>query len=1039
MKGVIITSPGSTWSLVNDLERPKPDKHQVLVRSLVTGINPMYVLYILTLILLHQTDMHTSRDELMHTTGLLVKDWPVVLGCDASGEIVEIGDEVTKFKVGDGVFGCTRLGYRGEKHLMDEELAFKRPGNISVGEAATVGVGLLTAAVCFAEGNHTSFPSSPANEGADAEWFIVLGGTSSVGQYGIKIVLAAGADETFDYKLSEDRQLNAIQSTTQGKFAAVFDASAANTNIGLKALGEASLASSTKTFSTTNDWDTIPTPPEGSIEIYRVHLGELGRYGEVKGDEINRAVKKYIPVLEDLLANGYLVPVEGEVAAVGFEQIRNGIEALGKGRSGKKVLHLASTHTMLTLETGTVVNEKFHAYKAKNLMVVTPCIIPISTRRDCQASCSQTVAQGYDVFTLRYFIIVTPCDALPFGGQIIGRDTALSTSYDFVVVGGGTSGLAVANRLSENRAYISSYNCIDHRSWRAVSVLNIFERHQLMMISDQGEDSIYIPLYASLYGGATRTKYDWNLTYTPNPAANNRSIPIAIGKVVGGGSCLNRMVFDRAGKVDYDRWKQLGDDNPGWDELYPYFIKLWIRSHLFDESVIITVMIQFDNFTPPTPEVVKNWGIQTDPSAHGYHGKILENFFAAMKQLGVRMVYDSLNGDANGALWNPISLDPTTKTRSNSRTAYWDSASNRSNLHLLTGQQVTKLITKSSYGGVSISGVEYAASANSSKSTVLAKKEVILAAGALHSPQLLQLSGIGDSSLLKSFGIKTVVDLPGVGANFQDHANIRTSNNISVYLSVANLTTNATYYAEQLALYRNNRTGPFSTEGTNAFAFLPTPSFTNSTSEILKSASSITPASYLPSSIDPTILAGYELQYKILLQDLLSPKMPIMEFIWSDGTILPIIQHPFSRGSVKITSTNPFVPPAANPDFLSHPTDLLLMSAAVQYGRKIVQAPAIASLSPVETLPGPAVQTEQQIQEYVRNNVGTTWHPSGSTSMMKRELGGVVDTDFRVYGVQNLRVVDAGTFPMIQSAHLQVTVYAMAERAADAIKKTYGL
>ncbi|KAM3083429.1 hypothetical protein ACMFMG_004079 [Clarireedia jacksonii] len=221
------------------------------------------------------------------------------------------------------------------------------------------------------------------------------------------------------------------------------------------------------------------------------------------------------------------------------------------------------------------------------------------------------------------------------------------------------------------------------------------------MISDQGEDSIYIPLYSQIYNGAVGTKYDWNLTYTPTPAANNRSIPIPLGKVVGGGSCLNKMVFDRAGKVDYDRWKQLGDDNPGWDELYPYFIK-------------------FDNFTPPTPGVVKDLGIQTDPSAHGYHGRVKssypefyfpssKNYFAALKQLGIRMVYDSLNGDANGALWNPESLDPTTKTRSNSRTAYWDSASNRTNLHLLTRQQVTKLITKPGGSNFTISGVEVSA------------------------------------------------------------------------------------------------------------------------------------------------------------------------------------------------------------------------------------------------------------------------------------------------------------------------------------------
>ncbi|KAM3083428.1 hypothetical protein ACMFMG_004078 [Clarireedia jacksonii] len=155
-----------------------------------------------------------------------------------------------------------------------------------------------------------------------------------------------------------------------------------------------------------------------------------------------------------------------------------------------------------------------------------------------------------------------------------------------------------------------------------------------------------------------------------------------------------------------------------------------------------------------------------------------------------------------------------------------------------------------------------------------------------------------------------------------------------------------------------------------------------------------------------------------------------MEFIWGDGGLIPINQHPFSRGSVKITSTNPFTPPAANPGFLSHPTDLLLLSAAIKYARKLFQTPALRSLSPIETVPGPTVQTDAQIQDYVRNNVGTTYHPSGSTSMMKRELGGVVDTEFKVYGVDNLRVVDAGTFPMIQSAHLQVTVYAMAERVS---------
>ncbi|KAF7885088.1 hypothetical protein EAF00_010906 [Botryotinia globosa] len=595
------------------------------------------------------------------------------------------------------------------------------------------------------------------------------------------------------------------------------------------------------------------------------------------------------------------------------------------------------------------------------------------------------------------------------GGKIVGRDTALLSSYDFIVVGGGTSGLVVGNRLSENPA----------------TTVLIIEAGEL----DQGEDFIYIPLFAGIGDGAIGTQYDWNLTYAPQPATNNRSIAIPLGKVVGGGSCLNKMTFDLAGKEDYDRWIEVGA--VGWNELFPYFKKL-------------------TNFTPPAPEIAKEWDIQTDPSAHGYKGHVhssyptfnwpsFKYFFASMKYLGIRKVFDSLNGDANGALWNPQSLDPDTKTRSNSRTAYWNSASNRTNLHLLTGQQVTKLITKLNNNGVAIIGVEYAAGSNFSRSTVLAAKEVVLAAGAIHSPQLLQLSGIGSSPLLKKFGIETVVHLPGVGANFQDHPLLRPSTTLDIYLSASNLTSNATFNAEMLALYRHNRTGPYSTEGGGAYAFIGTSSFTNTTSQIVSSASSITPASYLPSDVDSTILAGYEAQYKILTRDLASNKMPIMEFIFGGGPVLTGLQHPFSRGSVAITSADPFTSPSANPGFLTHQTDLLLLSAAAKYARRIINTPIFAPLSPIETVPGPSVQTDADFEAWIRSTIGTTFHPSGTTSMMRRRYGGVVDSNYKVYGVNNLRVVDAGTFPMIQSAHLQVTVYAMAERASDAIKKTWRL
>ncbi|KAG4035724.1 hypothetical protein MFRU_001g04920 [Monilinia fructicola] len=339
MKGVIIAAQNAPWQAVDNIEKPVPGKHQLLVKSLVTGINPM--------------------DNLMRTTGLLIPSYPIVLGCDASGIVVETGPEVTKFRVGDGVFGCTRVGAAGygtfqEFHLMDEKLTFKRPENISVEEAATIGVGLLTAAICLDEGNDIMYPAERQNQ---PEWFIVLGGTSAVGQYGIKlaklcgyqvlascsqssieIVKSAGADATFDYKQSTETQLSEIESITSGDFVGVFDASAASTAVGLAALkNKSTVKTQKKTFSTTNDWDTIDEQKD--ISIYRVHLGQIGKYGEPAGDAVNRIVEKLIPRLESLLWKGLLEPNEGEIVATGFGGVSFGVDLSAKnGIGGKKIL-----------------------------------------------------------------------------------------------------------------------------------------------------------------------------------------------------------------------------------------------------------------------------------------------------------------------------------------------------------------------------------------------------------------------------------------------------------------------------------------------------------------------------------------------------------------------------------------------------------------------------------------------------------------------------------------------------------------------------
>ncbi|CAD6443498.1 1ccab4a0-e852-45a6-85f6-20e115bc98b0 [Sclerotinia trifoliorum] len=339
MKGVIIKSLNASWEVVDNLENPVPGKHQILVKSLVTGINPL--------------------DNLMRTTGLLIPSYPIVLGCDASGVVVETGSEVSKFRVGDGVFGCSPPGAPGygtfqEFHLMDEKLAFKRPENVSVEEAATIGVGLLTAAISLDAGNDIMYPASRENQ---PEWFIVLGGASNVGQYGIKLaklsgyqVLAscsessveiaksAGADATFDYKQPIESQLSEIESITSGDFAGIFDASAASSAVALAALNTKSRAKTQKkTFSTTNNWD--PIEEQKDISIYQVNLGQIGKSGEPAGDAVNRAVEKLIPRLESLLWKGLLEPNEGEIVATGFAGVSFGVDLLTKnGIRGKKVM-----------------------------------------------------------------------------------------------------------------------------------------------------------------------------------------------------------------------------------------------------------------------------------------------------------------------------------------------------------------------------------------------------------------------------------------------------------------------------------------------------------------------------------------------------------------------------------------------------------------------------------------------------------------------------------------------------------------------------
>lgn len=249
---------------------------------------------------------------------------------------------------------------------------------------------------------------------------------------------------------------------------------------------------------------------------------------------------------------------------------------------------------------------------------------------------------------------------------------------------------------------------------------------------------------------------------------------------------------------------------------------------------------------------------------------------------------------------------------------------------------------------------------------------------------------------------------------------------------ITNLTSNATFAAEALAEFKKDHTGPYSTPLANFGLFLSLGSFSNKTAEIqadaiARAADALT---YLPSGTPSEVIKGYQEQYQLLTKQLSATDSAEVEILWRDGTFSVGVAHPYSRGIVKAISPNTFDKPISYPGFLSNPTDMKVYLEAFKFTRVISKTKAISILSPTETSPGPDVVTDDQIEAYIRTSAVSFDHPVGSCKMGPRDKGGVVDEELRVYGIKNLRVVDASVLPLLPAAHTMATVYAVAERVS---------
>ncbi|KAI8270110.1 Dehydrogenase citC [Colletotrichum sp. SAR11_239] len=570
-------------------------------------------------------------------------------------------------------------------------------------------------------------------------------------------------------------------------------------------------------------------------------------------------------------------------------------------------------------------------------------------------------------------------------------------SYDYIVVGGGTAGVAVAARLSEGLP------------------------DSKILLIEAGpeawdEPKINVP---GMKGSTLATKYDWNFTTVAQTNVNNRVFSVNRGKVLGGSSALNLMSYDRSAAEEYDSWEALG--NAGWN---------W--------ETMIAAMKKSENFTGINTDTYGSEGVGDSGPVKAVINRIIpehqETWIPTMNTLGIKTNLESLGGNPLGVMYQPSSIDATHYNRSYSANAYVPIAG--SNLEILSDTTVVKVNLEQVGDEQQATGVTL-----QDGSVIAANKEVILSAGSIQSPGLLELSGIGQASVLNSSGIAQVIDLPGVGENLQDHLRIQSSYQLKPeYTSFDILRSNTTYAAEQLALWNAGEVSLYDYTG-SGYTF-------TTWAQALGNDSQMVALAKEAAGEDPSKVDAKKLEF------MTNPAIPQLEVIFSDGytgvkgypastsplfgkgffTLIAAIMHPMSRGNIHINPADTTGKPIINPNYFAHEHDLEAAIQAIKYCRKIATTEPMASIWESEYEPGlDVVQTDEQWKEFALNTTLSIFHPVGTCSMLPKEDGGVVDANLKVYGTSNLRVVDASVIPLLVSAHVQTAVYGIAEIAAERI------
>ncbi|KIY45860.1 GMC oxidoreductase [Fistulina hepatica ATCC 64428] len=620
----------------------------------------------------------------------------------------------------------------------------------------------------------------------------------------------------------------------------------------------------------------------------------------------------------------------------------------------------------------------------------------------------------------------SPLFFLPLVSLIFGAVDAVTVNdpitfatqdYDYIVVGTGCAGMAIASLLSENFR------------------VGVIEAGPV--VTDV--DIVNVP---GMIGRDEVGTYDWNYTTVANNDTGVPSVTWPRGKILGGSSALNYLVWNAGAEIEYDILEQLGNPDWNWDTLsyYRKQAETWTEPSAYDEQGYnVYPSSQYAGHSGPT-----------QVSFGRYVSAIARVWVDAMEYLGINRNNNPLSGTSIGVTSASSNIRPNNQTRHYSAPAYYFPVENRETLTVIPESLVTRVNFQSQGDELIATGVTFMN--NGQVYNVTVSKDVIISAGSVNTAQILELSGIGEKDVLDAYGIEQLLDLP-VGENLQDHCFLYKAEGI---VTLDDTLGNATFSDEQLALWQEA-----DPNNPSIFAMaVPSVAYLNLEQLLGTDAAqqSISQAEQFVASQNNSV---YYDVWQAQLQLLRDSSVAQAELLFIEGTsydyvnhqarvrLLATLQHSWSRGYVHIQSNDPTVYPLIQPNYLASPLDVQALAAGVEYtlaiGKTVHGCLRRSSLMP--NAPGNTSQYSDilaldqnlttTIDDWIHSYIGTEYHPIGTASMLPQGKGGVVDPRLIVYGTKNLRVVDMSILPIHIGAHPMATIVGIAQHAAAFIKEGY--